>query len=349
MSQAPENLSFGRLPDGRDVRALTIGTAPGAVVDVLTRGATVHRVEVECGDGVRRNVVLGNAGVDEAVASVDYLGSTVGRYANRIAAGRFELDGRTVVLDTNDQGHSMHGGPDGFDQRLWEIREHTEDEVVLALTSPAGDQGFPGSVTAHVTYRVEGSTVLVEMAATTDATTVVNMTNHAYFNLDGDGAGTIEGHVLELAAEQYTPVDDTGIPVGGHSPVSGTPFDFRAPAELGAALRAEHPQLAAAGGIDHNVVIDGEGLRFCAALESPHTRTRLELHSDQPGLQVYTGNTLGGGGQPAGRGHPPRSGVALEPQRFPDSPNHPEWPSATLRPGEEYRSRLEWRFAPARP
>lgn len=345
MDGTAKEKSFGRLPDGRDVRSLTIGTAPGPVVDVLTLGATVHRLEVECGDGVRRDVVLHHASVEEALDSVDYLGGTIGRYANRIAAGRFELDGRQVAVGVNARGNSMHGGPDGFDRRLWEVRGHSADEAVLVLTSPAGDQGFPGSVTVRATFRVEADTVRVVLEASTDATTVVNLTNHAYFNLDGEGAGTIEEHRLEVAAEQFTPIDETGIPLGDLAPVAGTPFDFRRPAELAAALRREHPQLAVTGGLDHNLVVTGTGLRFCAALESPRTRTRLELHSDQPGLQVYTGNTLASG-RPDG-GYRPRSGIALEPQLFPDSPHHPEWPSATLRPGEQYRATLEWRFSPA--
>ncbi len=337
---------FGQLPGGDDVRLLSIGSAPGPVVEVLTLGATVHRLEVTGGDGVRRNVVLGHADVDERLASGDYLGGTIGRYANRIAAGRFTLDGREVRVGAHDRGNSLHGGPDGFDVRLWDVVEHGPDDVTLTLTSPDGDQGFPGTVEATVSYRIEGDRVSVTMSATSDATTVVNMTNHAYFNLAGEGAGTIDAHLLTVESEEYTPVDATGIPLGEHAPVEGTPFDFREPALIGPAVRMEHRQVADARGIDHNYVVRGSGLRRAAVLESPGTSTRVELWSDQPGVQVYTANALDGTRRSTtGARYRQGDGIALEPQLFPDSPNRPEWPSAVLEPGDVYRSRLEWRFA----
>ena len=343
MSQARTRRSFDPLPDGTEVGVLTIGVAPGPVVELLTLGATVHRLEVACGDGVRRNVVLGHPDSAERLSSGDYVGGTIGRYANRIAAGRFELDGREVTVGTHDRGNSLHGGPDGFDRRVWDVLEHTPDEVVLSLVSPDGDQGFPGTVSARVHYRVDGDRVVVAMEATTDAPTIVNLTNHAYFNLDGEGAGTIDDHLLTVPATAYTPVDATGIPLGDHSPVAGTPFDFRAAAPIGPGLRREHPQLVGARGIDHNYVIDGEGLRTAAVLESPRTGTRLEVRSDQPGLQVYTGNFLDGTRRSTSGGrYRQGDGIALEPQLFPDSPNRPEWPSAVLRPDQTYRSVLEW-------
>ena len=336
---------FDVLADGREVRLLTVGSAPGPVVDVLTLGATVHRLVVTGGDGVRRNVVLGHADAAERLASGDYVGGTIGRYANRIAAGRFELEGREVVVGTHDRGHSLHGGPDGFDRRVWDVVSHDRDEVVLGLVSPDGDQGFPGAVTARVTYRVVGQAVQVVMEATTDATTVVNLTNHAYLNLDGEGAGTIDDHVLTVPADDYSPVDATGIPLGHHAPVEGTPFDLREATSIGGAIRTEHPQVADARGVDHNYVVSGVGLRLAAVLQSSRTGTRLELHSDQPGLQVYTGNFLDGTRRSTRGGrYRQGDGIALEPQLFPDSPNRPEWPSAVLHPGERYRSVLEWRF-----
>ncbi|PVG82255.1 galactose-1-epimerase [Nocardioides gansuensis] len=341
---------FGQLPDGRVVRLLSIGSAPGPVVEVLALGATVHRLEVACGDGVRRNVVLGHPDVAERLASGDYIGGTIGRYANRIAAGRFPLDGREVQVGTHDRGNSLHGGPEGFDSHLWDVVEHRPDEVLLSMTSPDGDQGFPGAVSASVRYRVDDDTVAVTMEATTDATTVLNMTNHAYLNLDGEGAGTIDGHVLLLEADAYTPVDATGIPLGEHAPVDGTPFDFRQAARVGPALRAEHPQVADARGIDHNYVVRGTGFRRAAVLDSRRTGTRLELWSDQPGLQVYTGNFLDGTRRSTGGArYRQGDGIALEPQLYPDSPNRPAWPSAVLRPGEVYRTAMEWRFSPVGP
>lgn len=329
---------FDQLPDGPDVRLLTIGAAPGPVVEILTLGATIHRLLVTGGDGVRRNVVLGHPDVAERLASSDYIGGTIGRYANRIARGRFPLGGRTVEVGTHDRGNSLHGGPEGFDVRLWDVVSHTTDEVSLSLVSPDGDQGFPGTVTATARYRVSGDVVSVEMSATTDDTTVVGFTNHAYLNLDGEDAGTIDDLVLTVDADEYTPVDDTSIPLGEHEPVTGTPFDLRSATTIGPALPA--------GGIDHNYVVRGSGLRRTAALSSPRTSTTLEVWSDQPGLQVYTGNFLDGTRRGTSGGVYERgAGIALEPQLFPDSPNRPEWPSAVLEPGETYRSTIEWRFS----
>ncbi|MFC7726530.1 aldose epimerase family protein [Nocardioides sp. GCM10028917] len=336
---------FGQMPDGRDVRLVTIGAEPGPVVEVLTLGATVHRLVVAGGDGERRNVVLGHPDVEERLASGDYIGGTIGRYANRIAGGRFTLDGQDLEVRTHDRGNSLHGGPEGFDVRLWDVESLEADEVVLSLISPDGDQGFPGTVRATVRYRVQGNTVRVAMEATTDAPTVVNLTNHAYLNLDGEGAGTIDGHELVVEADELTPVDGTGIPTGGHAPVDDTPFDFRTKKPIGPAVRTEHPQVVDARGIDHNFVVRGSGLRRAAALTSPKTRASVELWSDQPGLQVYTGNFLDGTRRSTSAGrYRQGDGVALEPQLFPDSPNRPEWPSATLRPGETYAAHLEWRF-----
>ena len=336
---------FGQMPDGRDVRLLTIGAEPGPVVEVLTLGATVHRLDVTCGDGQRRNVVLGHPDVEEHLASGDYVGGTIGRYANRIAGGRFTLDGHDVEVLTHDRGNSLHGGPEGFDVRLWDVESHEADELVLSLVSPDGDQGFPGSVDVRVRYQVDGRAVRVTTEASTDAVTVVNLTNHAYFNLDGEGAGTIDGHELLVEADELTPVDATGIPTGGHTSVDGTPFDFRSPTTIGPALRTEHPQVVDARGIDHNYVVRGSGLRRAAVLTSPRTRTSVELWTDQPGVQVYTGNFLDGARRSTSGGrYRQGDGVALEPQLFPDSPNRPEWPSATLRPGETYAAHLEWRF-----
>ena len=286
---------------------ITIGEPPGPVLELLDLGATVRRLVV---DG--RDVVLGYATPAEYLASTSYVGGTIGRYANRIAGGRFELDGREIWVAANDRGHHLHGGPDGFDRRTWDVVEQGPTHAVLRIVSPDGDAGFPGELTATARFEVLEDRVAIDLTASTDAPTVVSLTSHAYFDLGDD-------HQLTIPAQQYTPVDATGIPVGGHAPVAGTPYDFRTARTIG-----DVP-------IDHNYVVDGSGLRTAAVLESPRTGTRLEVRSDQPGLQVYTGGELGG--------------VALEPQRFPDSPNHPDFPSAVLRPGETYRNRIEWVFA----
>src|SRR4051812_20457289 len=342
-----EPAEFGRRPDGSKVHVLILGRPPGPVLHLLDLGATVHRLEVTGGDGLRRNVTLNHGTPGEYLDSTAYLGATVGRYANRIAGGRFALDGRAVQVGINDRGNHLHGGPDGFGRRTWTVTEHGPDQALLTLVSPDGDQGFPGTLRVAARFRTGPDSVRIDFEATTDRPTVVNLTNHAYFNLDGDSAGTIDEHVLELAADRYTPVDPSGIPLGQAADVAGTPFDFRAPAPLGPAIRSDHDQVRAARGIDHNVVLRGTPERPAAVLTSPRTATRLELYTDQPGLQVYTGNFLDGslrstGGRLLRQG----DGIALEPQRFPDTPNHPASPSARLDPGDVYRSAIEWRFPP---
>jgi galactose mutarotase-like enzyme len=328
------------------VQVITLGTDDGVRLQVLDLGATAHTLHVSGGDGVRRNVLLGHPTPQDRLDSTHYIGATIGRYANRIAGGTFDLDGRTVHVGTNDRGNALHGGPDGFDRRLWEVVEGDDHQVLLRLHSPDGDQGYPGALTAEVRYAVTADRVRVELSATTDAATPVNLTSHAYFNLDGEGSGTAEQHLLEVEAESYLPVDDTGIPTGAPAPVEGTPFDLRRPTVVADAVRRHHPQVAAAQGIDHNLVPVGSGWRRVAVLESPRVRTRMELHTDQEGLQVYTGNFLDGSVTGTGGGlYRQGDGVALEPQLFPDSPNRPAFTSPVLRPGETYRAALEWRFS----
>jgi aldose 1-epimerase len=335
----------GLLPDGRPVRGVVLGAPPGPVLTLLDLGATVQSLEVTGGDGVRRDVVLGQATPADYVESGDYLGATIGRYANRIARGRFPLDGADVVVGTHDRGNHLHGGPDGFDRRVWELADHSENHARLTLVSPDGDQGFPGTLRAEVVFAVSGTDVRIDLTATTDAATVVNLTQHSYFNLEGPGGGTIDDHHLVVDADEYTPVDDTGIPLGPHAAVAGTALDFRTAARIGPAVRSGEEQIARARGIDHNYVLRGVGVRRAAVLASRRTGTTLELLTDQPGLQVYTGNRLDGSRRSASGGrYRQGDGIALEPQRFPDTPNRPEFGSAILRPGQVYGSVLVWRF-----
>jgi aldose 1-epimerase len=310
---------------------------------VLDLGATVQslRVPTEAG-GVE--VLLGYASVERYLAAGSgYLGATVGRYANRIADGVFSLDGVSHRLAVNEGTTCLHGGPDGFHLRMWAVVESSEDAITFELTSPDGDQGFPGQLRARATYRVSAEGVSIELSATTDQPTVVSLTNHAYFNLAGPGAGTIDDHVLTVEADSYLPVDERSIPCGGLHPVAGTPFDFRRPATLGPRVRDESPQIAAVSGIDHAYHLNGHGLRRAARLEHPPSRRFLEVHTDQPSLQVYTGNQLDGT-VPGREGRLLRQGdgIALETQRHPDAPNQPALGSAVLRPGERYRSITQW-------
>ncbi len=333
-------------------RLFSLGSEPGPVLEVLDLGATVHRLWVTGGDGVRRNVLLGHPAAEDHLRSPDYLGSTVGRYANRIADGRFPLGDRMVQVATNDRGNTLHGGPDGFDRRLWRAVDDAEDSLTLQLESPDGDQGFPGTLLVTARFEVSADTVSLRLTATTDAETVVNLTSHAYFNLDGEGAGTIEDHRLQVHASAYLPVDDTGIPLGPEVPVAGAPFDLRSAARLGDRIHADDPQLEAAGGFDHSFVLGQvearqacPGSRVVATLESSTSRTRLELSTDQPGLQVYTGNALDGSGPATGGGTNRRwAGVALEPQLLPNTPNRTNAAAALLAPGQTYTAALDWRF-----
>ena len=333
--------AFGAATPGGGVQVLTVGREPGPVLRVLDLGATMHSLEVTGGDGVRRNVILGHPTAQEYLDSGDHIGGTIGRYANRIAGGRFTLDGVQRAVGVNDRGNNLHGGPDGFDRRWWEVVEHDEEHVLLALESPDGDQGFPGRVRATARFTVRGDQVRLDLGATTDAPTVVNLTSHTYLNLAG--RGTVEDHLVSVPARRYTPVDGTGIPLGGHADVAGTPFDLREPVVLGPVVRTSHPQVVRAQGIDHNLLPDGEGLRPVATVESTSGRIRLVLHSDQPGLQVYTGNFLDGTSRGTdGSLLRQGDGLALEPQRFPDTPNRPDFGSADLRPGQEYSSVIVW-------
>lgn len=303
---------------------IVLGADPGPVVELLAVGATVHRFEATGRDGVRRNLVLHHADEASRAGSTDYLGPVVGRYANRIAGGWIEVDGRRHHLATNEGSTTVHGGPDGFDRRVWELVASDERSARFRLVSPDGDQGFPGEVLAEAAYELLADGYALTLTATTDAPTVLNLTQHGYAALDD--SGSVDDHVLTVPADHYLPVDDAGLPSGDPVPVAGTRFDLRAGRRLGDV-----------GEVDHGFVVPGQGLRTVAVLASPLTGTRLTVRSDQPSVQVYTGDAL--------TSHPLRAGVALEPQLLADSPHHPQWPSAVLRPGETYRHRLEWRVS----
>lgn len=329
-----------------DVTNLVIGSAPGITMELLTLGATVHRLEVTGGDGRRRNVVLGHATIADRQASRDFMGCTIGRYANRIAGGRFLLAGRGISVPTNDRGNALHGGPLGFDRQVWDVVDHSPSLASFRLLSPDGDMGFPGNLTAEVTFEVVDNIVRLTHSATTDATTVVNLTNHTYFNLAGDGTGSVDDHLLTVDADEFAPIDDTGIPLGGHLPVDGTPFDLRSAQRIGSVVRDDHAQMRLHHGIDHHLVVRGQGLRRSAVLECPGAATRLEVHTDKPGLQVYTGNFLDGSTTSSlGIAYRQGDGIALEPQLPPDTPHQPGWESAALEPGRRYETRTEWHFS----
>lgn len=337
----------GTLPAAGDRPAEAIHVvalrSPVASVEVVTLGAALHRVQVPDAGGVLGDVHL--RAPDLAVrlrrAANPYLGVTVGRYANRIAGARFVLGGSPVDLAPNEGPNQLHGGPDGFHLRVWTVVDSGEGpdggHVTLALTSPHGDQGFPGTLRAEVTYRLAGPVLTIAHRATTDVATVVNLCNHAYWNLEGEGS--VAGHRLAVAADRYLPVDGSGIPTGGLEPVAGTPFDLRSSPLVG-------PVVEATGGLDHAYAVGavvpapGEGpapIRPVAWLGGSRSGRVLEVRTDQPALQVYAGAHLG-------PPFLPFAGICLEAQAFPDTPNRPDLGSVELRPGATYRSATELHF-----
>ena len=308
---------------------------------VLTLGATLHTLWSPDRAGVRAQLLLSSDELAHVLGPARHYGTTVGRYANRIADSRITIDGKDHPLAPTGNGITLHGGPDGFAHRVWEPEE-IPGGVLLRLHSPDGDQGFPGALDVSVAYTLSAAGELtIAYHATTNHPTVVNLTNHAYFNLAGEGSGDVLGHLLTVDADAYTPVDERQIPYGPYEPVSGTPFDFTTARPVGAAIHDDHPQLTRARGYDHNWVLRAratDGAPTRAALLEAAGRT-LEVLTTEPGLQVYTANSFtgvvtGAAGVPYG----PYAGIALETQHHPDSPHHPDYPSTALRPGEEFRS-----------
>ena len=347
---------YGHLADGRLVEEITL-SHDGLVLSLITLGGIVTTLWAPDRDGVAANVVCGFDNLDDYAQRNPHFGVIVGRYANRIALGELVIDGQAHALTRNDASNCLHGGTNGFGKRLWEVaatREHDADlggpAVTLRYVSVDGEEGFPGRVEARVTYSLaDGLAWRVDYEATTDRTTVVNLSHHDYFNLAGHGS--VLDHVLTLPASRFNPIDATLIPTGiAH--VEGTPFDFRAPTQIRARMGDAHPQLALAGGYDHNWILDDEArgtLRLAATLEDPASGRAMTLHSTEPALQFYSGNFLDGtlvghGGETYQRG----DALCLEPQHSPDSPHHPEWPSTLLRPGDTYRSSSVYTFTAGR-
>ncbi|MFF1506507.1 aldose epimerase family protein [Streptomyces sp. NPDC058326] len=344
-SRPPVSEPFGRLPDGTEVRRWWLENG-GTRLAVLSHGGIVQSLETPDRDGRRANVSLGFRGLDDYLGSRAYFGALVGRYGNRIAHGWFDLDGTRHFLSVASGEHTLHGGALGFDRRNWTVHgfaRGTDVGLVLTLTSPHGDMGFPGTLDVRVVYTLtEGGDWRIDYRAVTDRPTVVNLTSHVYWNLAGESAGSVDGHELSIAASRTTPVGTGLIPTGRLAPVAGTPFDFRTARAIGPGLSADDPQLRHAGGYDHNWVLD-KGVtptpEPAATLYEPVSGRMLRIATTEPGVQFYSGNFLdgtstGSGGRPYRRG----DGLCLETQHFPDSPHQPEFPGTVLRPGETYRS-----------
>ncbi len=348
---------FGRLPDGREARLFTLQNNSGARADITDFGGILVRLLVPDRTGKLDDVVLGFGSVEPYLDRSPFFGATIGRFGNRIAGARFALDGATYTLAANNtpggQPCNLHGGPLGFDKVLWAATPFSEPGAAglrLAHRSPDGDQGFPGNLSVTVEYRLTDANELrIDYSATTDKATPVNLTNHSYFNLRGEGRGDILSHQLKLFAARYTPVSAGLIPTGELAPVAGTPFDFTTAHTIGERIGARDAQLGFGNGYDHNYVVDpqpGARLALAAEVYEPETGRVLEMLTAEPGFQFYSGNYIdaalvGKRGLPYG----PRTGFCLESQHFPDSPNQPAFPSTTLRPGQRYATTTVYRFS----
>lgn len=349
-----ETRPFGTTPDGETVDLITLRSPSDIELDVSTYGGIVTRLLAPDRDGDLADIVLGHGGLEAYLAGSPYFGAIVGRYGNRIAAGRFTLDGADYALATNSGPNHLHGGDRGFDKVVWSAEPYSTDSeagVVLTYVSPDGDEGYPGELTVRVTYALTTTGDLrIDYEATTDAPTIVNLTHHGYWNLAGHGAGDILGHELTVHADRFTPVDETLIPTGELRPVEDTPFDFREATAIGDRVEADDEQLTFGGAYDHNFVLHGweddGALKSAALLHDPVSGRKMEVLTTEPGLQFYSGNFLDG--TDVGKGgvvYEHRSGLCLETQHFPDSPNQPDFPSTVLRPGETYRSTTVYRFS----
>jgi aldose 1-epimerase len=328
--------TYGTTADGTGVDLYTL-KAPGIEASVMTFGARVVSIKTADRAGKVENVVLGYSALDGYLDDKStYFGAVVGRYGNRIAFGKFSIDGKQYQVPTNDHANALHGGTVGFDQMVWQGHA-IADGVEMTLVSKDGDQGFPGTLTVHVRYTVHPGSLRIDYISTTDKATVVNLTNHSYFNLAGDGKGTILHDVLTIPADKYTPVDAGLIPTGVLAPVEGTPFDFRKPTVIGARINDDNEQLKIAGGYDHNWVLRGKNgeMKTAAKVYDPESGRVLTVTTTQPGVQFYTGNFLNGTKYgKAQEGHARRTALCLETQHFPDSPNHPAFTTTELKPGE---------------
>jgi aldose 1-epimerase len=347
-----EKRPFGVLPDGIPVDLYTLESAAGLTAGITTYGATVVSLLVPDAKGARADVMLGFDDLPGYLQKANpYFGSVIGRYGNRIGQGRFTLDGNQYALAQNDGENHLHGGLETFDKVVWDARPVSSPAgpaLELTYRSKDGEEGYPGNLAVTVIYTLAGTALQIDYAATTDRATHVNLTNHAYFNLDGEASGTILDHEVQIQAARFTVAGPGLIPTGEIRSVEATPLDFRAPRRVGDRIDADDPQLGLAGGYDHNWVLDRAGAPpwGCARVVAPRSGRVMQVLTTEPGVQFYTGNfldgTLRGKG---GRLYPRRAGLCLETQHFPDSPNRPEFPTTVLRPGERYATSTIYRFS----
>ena len=343
--------SFGTTPDGKAVDVYTLKDK-ALEVKIMTYGARVVSVTAPDKSGKAADVVLGHPDLAGYLADKKtYFGAIVGRYGNRIAKGQFTLDGKQYQVPVNNNGQSLHGGLVGFDSLVWTAKQIPEG-VEMTLVSPDGDQGYPGTLTAHVRYTLKGDALRLDYSATTTKDTVLNLTNHSYFNLAGEGNGTVLNQTIKINADRYTPVDSVLIPTGELPPVAGTPFDFRTAHTIGDRIdTAGNQQLEYAGGYDHNWVLNGPKgtMKTAAVVTDPDSGRTLTVSTTEPGVQFYTGNFLDGTiTGTGGKVYPKRGALCLETQHFPDSPNHPAFPTTELKPGQKMHSTTVFTFGVAK-
>ena len=346
-AQKVEKKSFGKMPDGTEVEEYTLHSAKGAVAKVITYGATLTELWVPDKAGKNADVVLGFDNLQQYLGDHPFFGGTIGRYGNRIAKGKFSIDGREYSLFLNNGPNSLHGGKEGFNRKVWKaepVKAAHGSAVKFTYVSKDGEEGYPGTLTTSVTYELtDDNSLKLTYHASTDKPTVVNLTNHSYFNLSGAGSGDILNEVLQLDADRYTPVDSTLIPTGELKSVEGTPFDFRKPTAIG----ARNSQVPATGGYDHNFVLNGSAgkLRKIGSVSDPASGREMEIWTTEPAVQLYVSIGLNGSIKGIGGAYPKFGALCLETQHFPDSPNHPDFPSTVVRPGKDFHSETTYQFS----
>lgn len=350
-AEAIEAEAFQKTLDGKQVDLYALVGEGGAGMLVTNYGARIVALCVPDANGNPVDVVLGYNNLDDYKAMREaYLGAAIGRFGNRIGGGKFSLEGVEYQLIQNDGQNSLHGGPSGYHDKVWDVTVVDQNKILFTYSSPDGDQNYPGNLEVSMTYELTAENGLrIEYTATTDQATICNLTHHSYFNLSGEGAATINDHVLTIKSDSITPVDNTLIPTGEMMAVAETPFDFSVPTVIGDRIDAEHEQLSFGNGYDHNWVISRESLsevEWVASVYSPVTNIQMDILTDQPGLQFYGGNFLTGKevGK-AGKAYPYRSAFCLETQRYPDSPNKAHFPSTTLLPGDTYKHVCVYQFS----
>ncbi|WP_085630639.1 MULTISPECIES: aldose epimerase family protein [unclassified Pseudomonas] len=351
-----EHKAFGKTDDGTPVEQYILRNRHGMQATVITYGATLQALRVPDRHGKLDDIVLGFDDVQGYQRGTAYFGATIGRFGNRLADGAFELDGQRYQVPQNDKTNALHGGPQGFDKKVWKARETKDKDsvgVTLTYLSADGEMGFPGNLTTEVTYRLTDANELrIDYKASTDKPTVLNLTNHSYFNLAGAGNGDVLKQLATLHAGHYTPIDAKLIPTGELAPVAGTPMDFTRPTAIGQRIKDDHPQLKFAepkqGGFDFNWVLDAKGdvAKPAAEVSDPHSGRRLQLYTSEPGVQFYTGNFLDGTVKgKGGKVYPHWGAFTLETQHYPDSPNQKGFPSTRLDPGQTYTQSVVFRFS----